>query len=964
MTGAGLAQASKVGSLLSVFVGALMLVVVTIPVISSNLNTLSLSEFEFRVKPSVQTCATPTLCLRFFNGKVERAASGYEISMYLEGLANVYELAKAIDSEALKVVLADGQGHIDPPILRPKYDLYFNFDKVDSRIPLALQIPDPPPPTVTLGLEYAGTVSPYVTLDISRNDAGELAKFMVQLNRPAQVHGYAALLILLLVLFTCFAESRGLSGVSDGSAVFAGAVAVRWLAIAGAGMIASPAICLLVAFGVLLPWLAMVPPHFASGGRAIRTVMPLWQQSRPHGRATKLELFVLFMAIALFVYLLTLNPSFRWSIFEERDFLEARRVLSQLTFPIYGPELLLGGHTVGSALYLLLAPVVALWNDPQALLLLNRLLFVGMVLILWRGLRGWVGPAGALFAVFALIASERIVALSYWPIHPNFSLFFAFTYTAVVIRGAVAGRRGWLIFSGLLLGVLTQLHFSYFLLLPGHAVLVLLANGIGDRWTKPLAILAVFIPLLPFVVIDAIQGFPNILEIAQRPRFHPIYPSTPFDNPVLLPLVFGWATEIGGPLAGILSMMTMLLIGLGVAVGVGSAVPATKGVGLTPPLSAAALFTIPAVELMCLGMGYNTRHTLAMVAPLFMLAGFGFAAALHVLPSPKRWIGVAIVLPLLAVLGWRATNSAAMTQISRSEGEWAIDYRSREAIAKDLAGRLGMTPLMYASRTYWWWVGWSIDPEVYADIYHRMVPSPRAQKSSLTADQYVLITSAAELPPFLQRVFMTEDSRRVTEMYVHLAKPKGHVVGPSPNTDTGVRLHPFLEQIDQLRLLPEGFAHIGHGQFGTSRGDLFLGTLADGRIKILIGTEQDEVEGRSRLRWCVDLPSLNGHYQEIKTIWRPRLQFLLESGPAVEEKLASDVLGSLLYKAPRCGEVRGSGTGLREMNLAIDGLFDQSFMLRPDLLPRQWPLDPAAPIRETGLSSMDIAAWITTRFDR
>ena len=238
--------------------------------------------------------------------------------------------------------------------------------------------------------------------------------------------------------------------------------------------------------------------------------------------------------------MLWLGASFRWSVFEERDFLEARQVVSSWVFPLYGPELLMGGHTIGGTLYLLLAPVVALWNDPEALRLLNQLLFLGVPVLLWWALRDRVGPPGALFAVFAFIASERIVALSYWPIHPNFSIFFAFLYAAAVLRGSVDGRRGWLIFSGLLLGLLTQLHFSYFLLVPCHVLLVLFGNAAPDRGTRPLAIAAVLVPLAPFLLIDALQGFPNIAQIAERPRFHSLYPNKPFGNAGLLLLIFGW----------------------------------------------------------------------------------------------------------------------------------------------------------------------------------------------------------------------------------------------------------------------------------------------------------------------------------------------------------------------------------------------------------------------------------------
>jgi hypothetical protein len=234
----------------------------------------------------------------------------------------------------------------------------------------------------------------------------------------------------------------------------------------------------------------------------------------------------------------------------------------------------------------------------------------------------------------------------------------------------------------------------------------------------------------------------------------------------------------------------------------------------------------------------------------------------------------------------------------------------------------------------------------------------------LTSDQYVLVTSAAELPPFLRRVFVAEESRQVAEMYVHLARPRDNVAAPSANADTGVRLHPFLEKVDQLWGRPEGFAHIGHAQVGTATRDLFLGTMADGRIKILISTEQNEVGGRGRLRWCVDSPTLGGHYQEIKTIWHPRLLLVPESGTSVEATLASDVLGSLTYKAPRCGEAWSDRMGPWQMTFAIEGMFDQSFMPRPDLSQRRWPLDLAAPIRDSSLPPTAIAAWIATRFDR
>jgi hypothetical protein len=165
-----------------------------------------------------------------------------------------------------------------------------------------------------------------------------------------------------------------------------------------------------------------------------------------------------------------------------------------------------------------------------------------------------------------------------------------------------------------------------------------------------------------------------------------------------------------------------------------------------------------------------------------------------------------------------------------------------------------------------------------------------------------------------------------------------------------------------LRHLPPGFARIGHEEAGASRRDLFLGTVADGRIKLLVTTERSEVEGRGRLRWCLDSPSVNGHYQEFKTLWRPRLVVTPEDGEAVVARLAGDVLGSLPYKAPRCGEAWAERIGSRPLRLEFDGVFEQSFMLRPSVAPQAWSLDFSAPIESLSLSPTLIARWIGARF--
>jgi hypothetical protein len=961
-------EAEHHASLLPAVLAALFLSFVTIPVVSSRLDSLWSSQFMLgRIDVSSPACVPPGICLRYFVSKVERTTSGYELPIVIEGVDNVYHIAKDLDEGRLGLVLPEGADRAQRPSIRPHYDFYFASDEVVRQLPASLQFPGPPPARVTFALESAGAVSEYRTLDFIRRDVGQLGSLLLEGGTSSPWRLGMGLLLLLMTLVTHLADFRAASALGNGA--FAYMVVARWAAIAATAWISSFAFSLLVILAILLPWLAFAVrlrsrTLIGMARGPLKWLPSLWKPIESAGGVSATELVMLTVAIGVFASLLWSGSSFRWGIFEERDFLEARHVLSNFTFPIYGPELLMGGHTIGGSLYMILSPVVALWNDPAVLLLLNRLLFLGMALVLWWGVRHFGGPGGALFAVWALVASERLLALSYWPIHPNFSLFFAFLYACALLRGAVDGHKGWLIFSGLLLGVLPQLHFSYLLFLPCHILLVLVANYDRDRWTKPAALAAFLLPLGPFLLVDVIRGLPNIAQIAERPRFHHLYPNRPFGNTNLPALVFGWVKGIDGALTHVVSALAKLAIALGLAAGFSSTAASARRAQLTPALAAAALFSVPAFELTVLGMGYNTRHTLTVVPGLFIMAGLGFVGVVSAIAPTKRWIGTCLIVPLLTIIGIQASHSAAIEKISKSEGEWAIDYHSRQAIGRDLAVRLGVTPQTYAHRAYWWWVGWSIDADIYSDIYRRSVSYDMAETSSLAPGRYVLVTSAAELPPFLGRLFVSEGSRPVTEMHVHVARPRDHFAAPSSNVDTGVRLHPFLEAVDQLRGRSQDFARIGHAQVGAARRDLFFGRMAEGRIKVLIATEQALIHGRNTLRWCVDSPTLGGHYQEIKTVWRPRLLLVPGNGVFAETSLANDVLGSLPYKTPRCGEASTDQTAPWQVALAVDGVFDQSFMSRPDLSQRRWQLDFAAPIRNDSLSPQAIQSWIETRFNR
>ena len=470
---------------LSVAVVALLLFALAVPTVAAKLDALRLSELAFKIEAPDPVCVSSGYCFGVSGSTFERTGTAYRLALMITGVDNVYRLAKELDEGRLKPVVSGAAAA--SVRLEPSYTLYINNDEAARQIGATLEFDRRPTGRVSVAFERDGAVTKPLTLDIRSNNIGRLGSLVAAMD-PKHVRAALGILVLLIVVMTSVLEARTAGRSMLGGPALAALMLVRLVAIVSASAIASPMLHILAVLMILMPWLTILSrwpagsrsaPYRQLGATASEWTAPLWRSARAEHRVTVLEVGVLFLGLGIFAHMLWFGPSFRWSIFEERDFLEARQVLSKPAFPIYGPELLMGGHTIGGSLYLLLAPVVALWNDPEALRLLNQLLFLGMAVVLWWGLRDWAGPAGALFAVFALIASERIVALSYWPIHPNFSLFFAFLYAAAILRGAVGGHRGWLIFSGLLLGILTQLHFSYFLLC--SATSCLSSSAIANR---------------------------------------------------------------------------------------------------------------------------------------------------------------------------------------------------------------------------------------------------------------------------------------------------------------------------------------------------------------------------------------------------------------------------------------------------------------------------------------------------
>lgn len=620
---------------------------------------------------------------------------------------------------------------------------------------------------------------------------------------------------------------------------------------------------------------------------------------------------ILGIALTLFGWYLWRSPDFRWSIFEERDFLAARRVLLGEEFPVLGPQLLAGGQTPGGGLYLWLAPLLALKNDPVVFSWFNRFAFLGSAMLLaltsWR----FVGPIAAVAATLLFCSSNTVMGLAYWPIHPNFSLLLSFLFAYFALSFHVEKKRLSLCMAVFLFSWLIQFHVTYLLLA------IPLALGLPrERKTLLLAGLFFLLPFSPYLLHEISTGFSNLTLVLAAPRFQKVYvPQSPLMAHVTVDLLKKWLGGASGPGSWLgLALFTVATLFAGSS---------------RSPLSSFFLrfVLLPFLCLSVVGMGYAPRHFISIAAMVFLFLGFGADQLLRTVRArTASVIAVSLTGFLLFTYAGEVTNRFRAVALTRGEGEWAVSYLERKKVADYLISELGISQAQYEKQVYWWWLGWSMSPELYAAEIRSLGGERRAERR-LRPDQSILILSE---PP--RAVFLTNFDLKllgdVARVSIYEATPKTSLPAVS-NTANRTSLSAREAELERMSL-PAGLTALGS--------DAYVISLAEGRLRVEVSTHFSA----GKLRWSLESPHFNGYYQEIKTLWKPRLVARNRLTAAVVEIPLAGVLGNMLEKTPLSGEFSLSGVAKDwDLSFKIAGYFDQSAMAEPVTTESLWKLTPS-----------------------
>jgi hypothetical protein len=268
---------------------------------------------------------------------------------------------------------------------------------------------------------------------------------------------------------------------------------------------------------------------------------------------------------------------------------------------------------------------------------------------------------------------------------------------------------------------------------------------------------------------------------------------------------------------------------------------------------------------------------------------------------------------------------------------------------------MGITEEKYETNVYWWYISLAADPFFYKRLIKeangKLPETPKILEMN-KPDTYIIIfrpinNSYLELyaPLFAEIFEMTPiaEINGVRSVWkAKLKKFKGAY--PVGNSISHTQLEPLEQLVEFAHLNEEGLFDVCFKGTPAKKHDWYsLLSLQKGRIKVLIHFKESYVADKTIIQWEMVSASLNGYYQEIKTIWKPYL--ILRAPSTGEEHLAwllDDVVGNIIYKTPLRGTIEVPGPERNwEIAIGLKGWFDQSSMTEPMLQDTQWKMSEA-----------------------
>jgi hypothetical protein len=182
-----------------------------------------------------------------------------------------------------------------------------------------------------------------------------------------------------------------------------------------------------------------------------------------------------------------------------------------------------GGFYLGPIYYYFIAPFLLLSNfDPIGPVYFVVILGGLTIIALFLHLKNKISMKTALLAGFLYAVSSVLLKYNRFSWNPNVVPFFGFLFFIILEKLISSKKNIYAIFTGVLLGVLFQLHYLTFVFLPVCVILIILKQRHEKRrmfFSLLFVGLGIIIGWIPFIIYEirhSLQNFSGLVEFITR----------------------------------------------------------------------------------------------------------------------------------------------------------------------------------------------------------------------------------------------------------------------------------------------------------------------------------------------------------------------------------------------------------------------------------------------------------------
>lgn len=232
-------------------------------------------------------------------------------------------------------------------------------------------------------------------------------------------------------------------------------------------------------------------------------------------------ILTLILLVASFMRLYKISEYMTFLGDEGRDVLVAKEILEG-NLTLLGPRASAGDFFLGPIYYYMIAPFLALFNyDPVGPAVMVALIGVATVFLVYFFCKKFFGERTGFIAAILYSLSPIVIAYSRSSWNPNPVPFFTLLFMITLYFSVKKNEYKLSVVSGLLLGILLQLHYiatfigiiAFLFVLIGN--LIVAKKELFKKYVYQYVsmFLGFVIGILPFLVFEVRHGFPNIKTI-------------------------------------------------------------------------------------------------------------------------------------------------------------------------------------------------------------------------------------------------------------------------------------------------------------------------------------------------------------------------------------------------------------------------------------------------------------------